>query len=111
VRTPEIFMGEVSEMKLEGILREVDEVMNALSEGKVVKAVHPYYSEVHWARKVDSSVVEKVIDSATGEILLPEVSFGQCHYALLVQDAIETGWLFSVPEAEAAERVFGGEQR
>jgi hypothetical protein len=27
-----------------------------------------------------------------------------------VQDAIETGWLFSVPEAEAAERVFG-EQR
>jgi hypothetical protein len=110
VRTPEIFMGEVSEMKLEGILREVDEVMNALSEGKVVKAVHPYYNEVHWARKVDSSVVEKVIDSVTGEILLPEVSFGQYHYALLVQDAIETGWLFSVPEAEAVEKVFGGEQ-
>jgi len=97
-------------MKLEGILREVDEVLNALSEGKVVKAVHPCYSEVHWARKVDSSVVERIIDSATGEIVLPEVSFGQHHYALLVQDAIETGWLFSVPEAEAVEKVFGGEQ-
>jgi hypothetical protein len=98
-------------LKLEGILREVDEVMNALSEGKVVKAVHPCYSEVHWARKVNSSsVVEKVVDSATGEILLPEVWFGQYHYALLVQDAIETGWLFSVPEAEAVEKVFGGEQ-
>jgi hypothetical protein len=98
-------------LKLEGILREVDEVMNALSEGKVVKAVHPYYSEVQWARKVNSSsVVEKVVDSATGEILLPEVWFGQYHYALLVQDAIETGWLFSVPEAEAVEKVFGGEQ-
>ena len=60
MRTPEIFMGEVSRMlKLEGILREVDEVMNALSEGKVVKAVHPCYSEVHWARKVNSSVVGK----------------------------------------------------
>jgi hypothetical protein len=97
-------------LKLEGILREVDEVMNALSEGKVVKAVHPYYSEVHWARKVNSAaVVEKVVDSATGEILLPEVWFGQYHYALLVQDAIETGWLFSVPEAEAVEKVFGSE--
>jgi hypothetical protein len=97
-------------MERVGILRGVDEVMNALSAGEVVKAVHPYHSEVHWARKVASSVVEKVVDSATGGILLPEVSFGQHHYALLVQDAIETGWLFSVPEAEAAERVFG-EQR
>jgi len=97
-------------MEQVGILRGVDEVMDALSAGKVVKAVHPYYSEVHWAYKVASAVVEKVIDSATGEILLPEVSFGQHHYALLVQDAIETGWLFSVPEAEAVEKVFGGEQ-
>jgi hypothetical protein len=112
VRTPEIFYGgECKVLKLEGILREVDEVLNALSEGKVVRAVHPYYSEVHWARKVGSSVVERIIDSATGEVLLSEVSFGQCHYALLVQDAIETGWLFSVPDAEAAERVFGGEQK
>jgi hypothetical protein len=110
VRTPEVLWTEVSEMERVGILRGVDEVMNALSAGEVVKAVHPYYSEVHWARKVASSVVEKVVDPATGEILLPEVSFGQHHYALLVQDAIETGWLFSVPEAEAAERVFG-EQR
>jgi hypothetical protein len=113
VRTPEIFMGEVSDMtqlRLEGVLKDVDEVMEALADGAVVKAVHLYYSEVHWAKLDGDRVIERIVNSATGEILLPEVSFGPCHYALLVQDAIETGWLFSVPEAEAAERVFGGER-
>jgi hypothetical protein len=113
VRTPEIFMGEVSDMsqlRLEGVLKDADEVMEALADGAVVKAVHLYYPEVHWAKLDGDRVIERVVNSATGEILLPEVSFGKYHYALLVKDAIETGWLFSVPEAEAVEKVFGGEQ-
>jgi hypothetical protein len=102
-------MGEVSDMtqlQLEGVLQDADEVMEALADGAVVKAVHLYYPEVHWAKLDGDRVIERIVDSATGEILLPEVSFGPCHYALLVQDAIETGWLFSVPEAEAAKRVW-----
>ena len=100
----------MTQLQLEGVLQDADEVMEALADGAVVKAVHLYYPEVHWAKLDGDRVIERIVDSATGEILLPKVSFGPCHYALLVQDAIETGWLFSVPEAEAAEKVFGGEQ-
>jgi hypothetical protein len=111
VRTPEIFMGEVSDMtqlRLEGVLKDVDAVMKALASGAVVKAVHLYYPEVHWAKLNGDRVIERIVDSATGEILLPEVSFGPHHYALLVQDAIETGWLFSVAGVDVTQ-VFGGE--
>jgi hypothetical protein len=93
-------------LRLEGVLKDADEVMEALADGAVVKAVHLYYPEVHWAKLDGDRVIERIVDSATGEIVLPEVSFGWHHYALLVQDAIETGWLFSVPDAEAAKRVW-----
>ena len=54
MRTPEIFMSEVSDMsqlQLEGVLQDADEVMEALADGAVLRAMHPYYSEVHWAKR------------------------------------------------------------
>ena len=112
MRTPEIFMGEVSEMlQLEGALQDADEVMEALADGAVLKAMHPYYSEVHWIKRVGDAVVERVVDSATGEIL-PPASFGPHIYALLVDNAIETGWLFCVVGEDVdVTRLFGGEQK
>jgi len=111
VRTPEIFIGEVSEMlQLEGVLQDADEVMEALADGAVLKAMHPYYSEVHWIKRVGDAMVERVVDSATGEIL-PPVSFGPHTYALLVDNAIETGWLFCVVGEDVdVTRLFGDEQ-
>jgi hypothetical protein len=111
VRTPENFMGEVSEMlQLEGVLQSADEVMEALADGAVLKAMHPYYSEVHWVKRVGDAVVERVVDSATGEIL-PSASFRPHFYALLVDNAIETGWLFCVVGEDIdVTRLFGGEQ-
>jgi hypothetical protein len=111
VRTPEIFMGEVSEMlQLEGVLQSADEVMETLINGAIVKSVHLYYPEVHWAKLEGDQVIERVVNSATGEVL-PPVSFGPHTYALLVDNAIETGWLFCVVGEDVdVTRLFGGEQ-
>jgi hypothetical protein len=111
VRTPEIFMGEVSEMlQLEGVLQSADEVMETLINSAIVKSVHLYYPEVHWAKLEGDQVIERVVNSATGEIL-PPASFGPHTYALLADNAIETGWLFCVVGEDVdVTRLFGGEQ-
>jgi hypothetical protein len=112
VRTPEIFIGEVSEMlKLEGVLQDADEVMEALTDGAVVKAMHPYYSEVHWARLDGDQVIERVVNSATGEVL-PPVRFNPYWFAELVENALEFGWIFCVAPDDVVDfsRLFGGKQ-
>jgi hypothetical protein len=38
------------QLRLEGVLQDADEVMEALADGAIVKAVHLYYPEVHWAK-------------------------------------------------------------
>jgi len=97
-------------LKLEGVLQDADEVIEALINGAIVKSVHLYYPEVHWAKLEGDQVIERVVNSATGEVL-PPVSFGPHTYALLVDNAIETGWLFCVVGEDVdVTRLFGGEQ-
>ena len=98
------------QLRLEGVLKDADEVMEALIDGAIVKSVHLYYPEVHWAKLEGDQVIERVVNSATGEIL-PPVSFGPHFYALLVDNAIETGWLFCVVGGDVdVTRLFRGEQ-
>ena len=100
----------MSQLQLEGVLQDADEVMEALIDGAIVKAVHLYYPEVHWAKLEGDQVIERVVNSATGEIL-PSASFRPHFYALLVDNAIETGWLFCVVGEDVdVTRLFGGEQ-
>ena len=97
-------------LKLEGVPQDADEVMETLINGAIVKSVHLYYPEVHWAKLEGDQVIERVVNSATGEVL-PPVSFGPHTYALLVDNAIETGWLFCVVGEDVdVTRLFGGEQ-
>jgi hypothetical protein len=112
VRTPEIFMGEVSEMlQLEGVLQSADEVMETLINGAIVKSVHLYYPEVHWAKLEGDQVIERVVNSATGKVL-PPVRFNPYWFAELVKNALEFGWIFCVAPDDVVDfsSLFGGEQ-
>jgi len=101
----------MSQLQLEGVLQDADEVMEALADGAVVKAVYLYHPEVHWAKLDGDRVIERVVNSATGEVLPPAAPFRPHFYALLVDNAIETGWLFCVVgEDVGVTRLFGGEQ-
>jgi len=89
---------------------EAERVLEELLAGKVVRLIHLKHPEVHWAKfDREKGVIEKVVDSRTGETFGPlEFRKFQDYYELLGR-AIASGWIAVVTNIQP-EAILGGER-
>lgn len=92
-------------------LNEAERILDALLAGRVVRFVHLRHPEVHWAMwdRERDCVVEKVVNSLTGETFGPfEFRKFQDYYELLGR-TIASGWIAVVTNFQP-EEILGGER-